>query len=199
MPARFEGRADARDSAGGFDGAADDPVRFLAEVLGAAYREPELDLGTLSATNRFPGRVVQLARGEVMSKVVVEVEGGLRIERSLLPAAPVTRFAPSVTGSLHLGHVVNAAWTWALGTFVVAATSSIPLFYVMGGVFGALLGSLWTSTRPLLLSLTPAGEEGRLFGIYAFCNKAAAVIGPAGDSGSKFVRFEMRRLFGKKK
>jgi len=62
-----------------FEGAGDDPTRFLAEVLGAAYREPELDLGALSATNRFPGRVVQLARGEVMSKVVIEVEGGLCI------------------------------------------------------------------------------------------------------------------------
>lgn len=57
----------------------DDPARFLAEVLDAAYREPELDLGALSATNRFPGRVVQLARGDVMSKVVVEVAPGIRI------------------------------------------------------------------------------------------------------------------------
>lgn len=62
-----------------FEGAGGDPTRFLAEVLGAAYREPELDLGALSASNRFPGRVVQLARGEVMSKVVIEVEGGIRI------------------------------------------------------------------------------------------------------------------------
>lgn len=38
-----------------------------------------------------------------------------RLEAALLPARPVTRFAPSVTGALHLGHVANAAWTWALG------------------------------------------------------------------------------------
>ena len=42
-----------------------------------------------------------------------------RIDGSLLrerfeDQPPVTRFAPSVTGSLHLGHVVNACWTWAL-------------------------------------------------------------------------------------
>ena len=40
-----------------------------------------------------------------------------------LPAGPRTRFAPSPTGWLHLGHVVNAVWVWgvarALGGVVV--------------------------------------------------------------------------------
>ena len=61
------------------DGSERDPVRFLADLLDAAYREPEIDLGALSATNRFPGRIVQLARGEVMCKVVIEVAPELRI------------------------------------------------------------------------------------------------------------------------
>jgi molybdopterin-binding protein len=64
-----------------FDGkeAGRDPVRFLSQLLDQAYRAPQLDLGTLSATNRFPGRVVQVSRGDVMSKLVLEIAPGIRI------------------------------------------------------------------------------------------------------------------------
>ena len=56
-----------------------DPVRFLAGLLEQAYRQPEIDLGALSATNRFSGHIVQLARGEVMSKIVIEVAPEIHI------------------------------------------------------------------------------------------------------------------------
>lgn len=56
-----------------------DPIGFLAAALSQARGGPQIDLGTLSATNRFPGRIVEVARGDVMSKVVIEVTPEIRI------------------------------------------------------------------------------------------------------------------------
>lgn len=56
-----------------------DPVQFLATALSQAYAAPQIDLGTLSATNRFPGRIVEVARGDVMSKIVIEVTPEVKI------------------------------------------------------------------------------------------------------------------------
>ncbi len=38
----------------------------------------------------------------------------MRPDLRKLPARPTTRFAPSPTGPLHIGHVANAVWTWGV-------------------------------------------------------------------------------------
>lgn len=40
--------------------------------------------------------------------------GPARPDGARLPAAPTTRFAPAPTGFLHLGHLVNAVYTWGI-------------------------------------------------------------------------------------
>ena len=40
--------------------------------------------------------------------------GSARPDPRVLSSAPVTRFAPAPTGFLHLGHLVNALYTWGI-------------------------------------------------------------------------------------
>ena len=42
------------------------------------------------------------------------VTGTARPDPRVLPSCPVTRFAPAPTGFLHLGHLVNALYTWGI-------------------------------------------------------------------------------------
>ena len=72
-----------------------DSTRALAHAFDHAYREPEIDLGTLSATNRFAGKVVELKRGDVMSKLVIEVAPDVRIG-SVITTDSVDRLGLSV-------------------------------------------------------------------------------------------------------
>ena len=45
---------------------------------------------------------------------VPTASGSARPDPRVLPHAPVTRFAPAPTGFLHMGHLVNALYTWGI-------------------------------------------------------------------------------------
>ena len=49
--------------------------------------------------------------GELLYPLVTGLAGP---NPRVLPAAPVTRFAPAPTGHLHLGHLVNVLYTWGV-------------------------------------------------------------------------------------
>ena len=56
-----------------------------------------IDLGALSASNRFPGRIVELKRGDIVSKLVIEIAPGVRMG-SVITTDSVDRLGLAVGG-----------------------------------------------------------------------------------------------------
>ncbi len=67
---------------------------------------------------------------------------------------------------------------WIVCLFMIVLISNHIAFWILGGIIGALLGSTWTSARPLLITLAPKDMLGEFFGLYALSGKLAAIIGP---------------------
>jgi len=67
---------------------------------------------------------------------------------------------------------------WVICLFIIIATTNRPLFWIIGCLVGALMGSAWTAARPLLISLVPKEMLGEFFGLYALSGTMATVIGP---------------------
>ncbi|OGC76685.1 MAG: hypothetical protein A2145_06415 [candidate division Zixibacteria bacterium RBG_16_40_9] len=72
--------------------------------------------------------------------------------------------------------VVILGWFFSL-TIVIFITDPI-WFWIMGSVIGILLGSTWTSSRPLLAGLVPKSKMGQFFSLYSLSGRAAAIMGP---------------------
>ena len=68
--------------------------------------------GTTTTDAGDPGE--RVAPDDGGSLFIPAVTGGARPDPRVLPASPTTRFAPAPTGDLHLGHLVNALYTWGL-------------------------------------------------------------------------------------
>jgi len=79
-------------------------------------------------------------------------------------------------GPLKTLNIVLVGWIAAL-VLLLPVTGRLP-YYLLGAIIGALLGGVWTASRPLLLELSPPDAVGRFFGLYSLSGKAAAIVGP---------------------
>ena len=46
-------------------------------------------------------------------------------------------------------------------------------------MFVVSLGSMWVTSRTLIIELTPDHKRGQFFGLFAFSGKVSSIIGPA--------------------
>ncbi|MBU0903854.1 MAG: MFS transporter [Planococcaceae bacterium] len=53
------------------------------------------------------------------------------------------------------------------------------MFWISGSMFGVSLGSMWVTSRTLIIELTPDHKRGQFFGLFAFSGKVSSIIGPA--------------------
>ncbi len=60
----------------------------------------------------------------------------------------------------------------------MALAPTLASFWAGGFLVGFAFGGIWSAERPLLLTLVPAAEAGRFFGLLALSARAAAIAGP---------------------
>lgn len=53
------------------------------------------------------------------------------------------------------------------------------MFWVAGSMFGVSLGSMWVTSRTLIIEMSPEDKRGQFFGLFAFSGKVSSIIGPA--------------------
>ena len=94
----------------------------------------------------------------------------------------------AVIGSLGCGWIVdrfgakrtlrNALIGWVIALSIVILTGNFWVFLFAASLIGIFLGSIWTSDRPLLITLVPKDMLGEFFGLYSLAGKTAAIGGP---------------------
>lgn len=72
--------------------------------------------------------------------------------------------------------LAGVLWLVVLG--VLLMVQSLPMFVFAGLLGGVALGAVWTSSRPLLISLSPKKELGQFFGFSELADKFSGVLGP---------------------
>jgi UMF1 family MFS transporter len=71
-----------------------------------------------------------------------------------------------------------SGFLWLVVIGVLFSVQSYGMF-VFGGLLGGVaLGAVWTSTRPLLITLSPKKELGQFFGFSELAGKFSGILGP---------------------
>ncbi len=78
-------------------------------------------------------------------------------------------------GAARIFNIVFPAWSLAFCVFTFLPVSFV---YVMGITFGLLLGTVWTTIRPMLIGLSPKEEVATRFAFLSISERMAAIIGP---------------------
>lgn len=67
---------------------------------------------------------------------------------------------------------------WIVTVFMAYYTTSKQVFYIVGFLAGACMGSSQSISRSLMSSLTPPERKTEFFGFFSFFGKSSAIIGP---------------------
>ncbi len=100
----------------------------------------------------------------------------------------VTLTVPAIAGAYLAGRACDR-WgprrtlqavlaAWIVGLVAIALAPTLSGFWAGGVLVGFAFGGIWSAERPLLLTLVPAAEAGRFFGLLALSARAAAIVGP---------------------
>lgn len=67
---------------------------------------------------------------------------------------------------------------WFLIILLLIKVANLATFIIVGCVGGAVLGAVWTVTRPMLVKLAPRKKIAQLFGFQGLTEKFSGVLGP---------------------
>ncbi|KGR73721.1 MFS transporter [Ureibacillus sinduriensis] len=95
----------------------------------------------------------------------------------------------TVIGSMIFGYVAKSigskrsvtivAIIMIIALFIAVFATAQWMFWIAGSLFGVSLGSMWVTSRTLIIELSPEEKRGQFFGLFAFSGKVSSIIGPA--------------------
>ncbi|WP_172199812.1 MFS transporter [Saccharibacillus qingshengii] len=65
-----------------------------------------------------------------------------------------------------------------LALILAAAAFSDAVFWAAACLYGVAMGSLWVTSRTMIVELSPQDKRGQFFGLFAFSGKLSSVLGP---------------------